>query len=134
MDVIIRGVSPKVYREFKARAAKLGLRLRDALGQAMGSWAGGGSVSTAALADVDNQAYQRMKPELLKKFRGKHVAIAKGEVVAVADSVEDLGAKMRKLSITRALGLHVGREERSEVGEWLWGSIAPENVRATKRE
>jgi len=134
LDVIIRGVSPKVYREFKARAAKLGLRLRDALGQAMQSWTGNGSLLTPVVADLNNQAYEKMKPELLKNFNGKHVAIANGELVAVADSLEELGARLRELNICRALGLHVGREETGEAGEWLWGSIALDNVRTTARE
>ena len=133
MDVIIRGVSPKAYREFKARAAKLGLRLRDALRQAIESWAARGPAATPVLADTNNETYEKMKAELLKKFYGKHVAIADGKLVAVADSLQELGAKLRELSITRALGLHVGHEESGEAGEWLWGSIVLDDVRTTRQ-
>jgi len=134
LDVIIRGVSPKAYREFKARAAKLGLRLRDALRQAIQNWAAVDPAVTSVLADPNNETYEKTKPELLKKFYGKHVAIADGKLVAVADSLQELGAKLRELNITRALGLHVGHDEGGEAGEWLWGSIALDNVRTTRRE
>ena len=39
MDVIIRKVPSKAYREFKGRAARVGMRLGDALKEAMESWA-----------------------------------------------------------------------------------------------
>jgi len=35
------------------------------------------------------EAYERMKGELLEKYRGKVVAIKDGELVGVYDSVED---------------------------------------------
>jgi len=134
LDVIIRGVSPKLYREFKSRAAKLGLKLREALQQAMEIWAGRSSGLASVVLDLNNQSYVKMKPELLKKYYGKHVAIANGELVAVADSLEELGAMLRELNIVRAVGLHVGREESGEAGEWLWGSIALENVGTTTKQ
>lgn len=134
LDVIIRGVSPRAYREFKARAAKLGLKLRDALRQAIESYAAAGPAVTSVLADPNNETYEKMRPELLKKYYGKHVAIANGKLVAVADSLQELGAMLRELNITRALGLQVGHEQGGEAGEWLWGSIAQDNIRTTRRE
>lgn len=133
LDIIIRGVKPKTYREFKARAAKLGIKLRDALQQAMASWVAQSSTATSVAGDLNNQAYEKMKSNLLKNYYGKHIAIAGGELVAVANSLEQLGTRLRKLNVGKALGLHVGYEEIGETGEWLWGSIALENVRTTTR-
>jgi phosphoserine phosphatase len=131
LDVIIRDVRSKVYREFKARAAKLGLKLGEALKLAMESWVGAETSTSVVGGSVENETYRKMKAELFRSYHGKHIAIAGGRLVAVSGSLDELARKLRDLGVSRALTVEVGKEESGEGGEWLWGSIALENASTT---
>ena len=131
LDAIIRGVNAKAYREFKARASRLGLRLGEALKLAMESWSAEPVTPSPVAKDVDNEAYRRMRHELIRRYPGKHIAIAAGKLAAVSDSLDELASELRKLKVSRALTVEVEREESGEGGEWLWGSIAQETASGT---
>ena len=131
MDVIIRNVPSKAYREFKSRAAKTGLRLGEALKRAMEEWTGDMEGSETLAHDPNDLAFRRMRATLERKYRGKYVALSSGQLVAVADSLEALGAVLRRKKITRSRTAHLCVDEEGEGGEWLWGSIEQEIASAT---
>jgi len=110
VDVIIRGVDEDLYREFKAEASRRGMKLREALSEAMRLWIRSGE-------GPDDEFYRRIKGELLKKYRGKHVAISRGRIVAVADTFEEMVEALRRAGVKKALTVHVG-EDVEEVREW----------------
>jgi hypothetical protein len=131
LDVIIRNVPSKAYREFKARAAKTGLRLGEALKEAMEAWVASWEKNSDVPHDQNDDAFRRMKAALEKKYRGKYIAMAGGQLVAVADTLEQLGAELRRRRISRCRTVRVGFDESGEGGEWLWGSIGQEIVSPT---
>ena len=126
MDVIIRKVPPKTYREFKARAAKLGLRIGEALKEAMEAWASSTEEKAGVLQDRNDDAFRRMRPTLERKYHGKYIAIANGQLAAVADTLEQLAAELRRRKIARCRTVHLGVDESGEGGEWFWSSIGQE--------
>jgi hypothetical protein len=126
LDVIIRNVPSKAYREFKSRAAKVGLRLGDALKEAMEEWGTESEGAKYPPHDENDDAYRRMKASLQKDYWGKYVGISGGQLVAVAETLDALGAVLRRKRIMRCRTVHVGVEESGEGGEWLWGSIVQE--------
>jgi hypothetical protein len=131
MDVIIRNVPSKAYREFKSRAARTGMRLGDALKHAMESWAASAGEQASPPHDQNDDAFRRMKPILERKYPGKYIAIASGQLVAVADTLERLAVELRRKGIVRCRTVHLGVEESGEGGEWLWGSIGQEIASTT---
>jgi hypothetical protein len=131
LDVIIRNVPPKAYREFKARAAKLGLRIGEALKEAMESWATSTEGGAGVLQDRDDDAFRRMKSTLEREYRGKYVAMVNGQLAAVADTMEQLAAELRRRKIARCHTVHLGVDESGEGGEWLWSSIGQEIATST---
>ncbi len=126
MDVIIRNVPSKAYREFKARAAKLGLRLGEALKEAMEAWLVSTEEHAGLPHDQNDDAFRRMKPELERKYHGKYIAIANGQLAAVAETLEQLTAELRRKRIARCRTVHLGVDESGEGGVWLWSSIGQE--------
>jgi hypothetical protein len=135
MDVIIRNVPTKAYREFKSRAARTGMKLGDALKQAMDSWApAGGERDASPPHDQNDDAFRIMKPTLQRKYSGKFIAIANGQLVAVADTLDRLAVELRRKRIVRCRTVHLGVEESGEGGEWLWSSIGQEIASTTTAE
>jgi len=90
LDVIIRNVTAKTYREFKARAAKMGLRVGEALRYAMESWISSSGKERGLAVDPNDEAFKRMRVELEKPYHGKHIAIANGQLIAVANTYDEL--------------------------------------------
>jgi hypothetical protein len=131
LDIIIRNVESKAYREFKARAAKAGMRLGEALKQAMESWSAPTDSEASPPHDQNDDAFRRMRSVLERKYAGKYIAIANGQLVAVADTLERLAAELRERRITRCRTVRLSVEETGEGGEWLWSSIGQEIASTT---
>ena len=123
MDVIIRGIKTRLYREFKAQAARMGLRLSEALQKAIERWLIENSPSMLVLNDPNQLAFARLAAVIETKYRGKYVGVYGDDKLLVADKLEDLLSQLKESGITRAVVSHVGFDESEEGGEWLWGSI-----------
>jgi len=122
MDVIIRGMRTRIYREFKAQANKMGLRLSDALQKAIERWLLENSQSSLVMNDPNQLAFAKLASQIESKYHGKYVAMCGGKLY-VAGTLEDLGGQLKEAGIARAVVSHVGADESGEGGEWLWGSI-----------
>lgn len=89
----IRGVDEKVYREFKAEAVRRGLKIGEAVTEALKTWLDKGKKEegmTEVARKINNAAYRMVKRKLLRDYPGKWIAIADSRLVAVADSLEQL--------------------------------------------
>jgi len=101
MGVYIRGVDEKVYREFKAEPIRQGLKIGEAVTEALKIWLSKRKEeeNTIVMArKINNATYKMIKGKLLRDHLGKSIAIADGRLMAVADSLEQLCKKIRKSS------------------------------------
>jgi len=122
MDVIIRGVRLRLYREFKAQASKMGLKLSEALQKAIERWLFENSQSAFVMSDPNQLAFAKLAAQIELKYRGKYVGVCGGKLF-VAEKLEDLLTQLKEAGVTRAIVSQVGVDETGEGGEWLWGSI-----------
>jgi len=123
MDVIVRGLDETLHRKFKAEAALRGISQSQALEEAMRVWLHvENNKSALEENEVNNLAYERMKDQLTKKYRGKFVVFCSGRFLGAADSLEEAGALARASSERKALVSKIG-EKRPAGGEWLWSSL-----------
>ncbi|MHA1722058.1 MAG: hypothetical protein ACTSXW_03175 [Candidatus Baldrarchaeia archaeon] len=93
MGVYIRGVDEKVYREFKAESVRRGLKIGEAVTEALKIWLSRhrkeeNNIDIAR--KINNATYRMIKGKLLRDHLGKWIAIADGRLMAVADSLEQL--------------------------------------------
>jgi len=71
---------------------------------------------------LNNLAYQKLEKKLLKEHKGKYVLIAKGKLIAVADSYDDI-VKIAKEQVPDAkhrLIFKVGEKTHRKVGRLGW--------------
>ncbi|MCD6164274.1 MAG: hypothetical protein J7J30_02415 [Candidatus Odinarchaeota archaeon] len=93
MGVYIRGVDEKVYREFKAESIRRGLKIGEAVTEALKIWLNKhrkeeNNIDIAR--KINNATYRMIKGKLLRDHLGKWIAIADGRLMAVSDSLEQL--------------------------------------------
>jgi hypothetical protein len=112
-----------LYREFKGRAASMGLKLGEALQEAIARWLEETSPLPLAMNNQNQLAYAKTRAEIDRKYHGKYVAVYDGGKLVVGQSLENLAEKLKGLEVKRAVVCHVGVDESGEGGEWLWGSI-----------
>ncbi|RLE73242.1 MAG: hypothetical protein DRJ37_00745 [Thermoprotei archaeon] len=122
MDIIIRGINEKIYREFKAEAARRGLKIREAITEAIKLWLAINELPLLA-ENRDSVFYLLNKRELEEKYYGKYIAIRDGRVIVDAENLEELVLKLRKMGVNKALVIRPGFEEEGFGGEWSWSSI-----------
>nr|MDO8082678.1 hypothetical protein [Candidatus Freyarchaeota archaeon] len=129
MDVLIRGIDSEVYAKLKARASERGLKIGEALTDAIKTWMNNSPEKNEREGeqDLNVATFRRMRRFLEKNHRGNWVLIAKGEVVKLADSLEEiieakkneglsgrpsLVFKVGETGVRRTLGLNTGRKAR----------------------
>jgi len=88
MSVLIKDVDKELYAQFKAAAVMRGLRLNEALCKAMEYW-----IKLEQAKDkiddermLNNAAYRRLIPQLLKDHEGEWIVISKGELIGIFDN------------------------------------------------
>ncbi len=129
MDVLIRGIDSKVYAKLKARASERGLNIGEALTEAIKTWMNNSPKKNEREReqDLNVATFRRMRRFLEKNHRGKWVLIAKGEMVKLVDSLEEiveakkneglsgrpsLVFKVGETGVRRTLGLNTGRKTK----------------------
>jgi hypothetical protein len=129
VDVLVRGIDSEVYAKLKARASELGLNIGEALTEAIKTWMNNSSEKNEREReqDLNVATFRRMRRFLEKNHRGKWVLIAKGEVIKLADSLEEiveakkneglsgrpsLVFKVGETGVRRTLGLNTGRKTK----------------------
>ncbi|MFX0063246.1 MAG: hypothetical protein ACFFC7_13805 [Candidatus Hermodarchaeota archaeon] len=91
MSVLIKDVDKELYARFKAAAATRGLRLNDALCQAMLYWLEKETPKNKTDNErmLNNATYRRVVPELLEEHAEKWIVISGGEVIGIFNNREE---------------------------------------------
>lgn len=92
VDVLIRGIDEEVYARLKARASERGLKIGEALTEAIKTWLKNSPEKNEREKerDLNIATFRRMRKFLEKNHKGKWVLIAKGEVIRLADSLSEI--------------------------------------------
>ncbi len=85
MSVLIKDIDKELYAKFKSAAALRGLRINDALCEAMKKWIKDEKpLSEKDKERIENNAtYRRIIPNLLENNESKWVVISKGELIGL---------------------------------------------------
>jgi len=124
VSLVIRGLDEKTRREIRSEAARRGLRLAQALREAISVWQSqnmAGSVQSER--DANNAIYESVKEEL-KQHSGKTALIAEGKILGFFDSPKEASAHLRAHApnARHAIITVIGKDKREEL-EWLAGSM-----------
>lgn len=123
MTLVARNIDEKLYKMFKAEVIKRGLKISEALEEAMKLWLLKHTSNTDPEAEENYRKYMEIEDGLMEKFRGKYIVIAKGRFIGVYDSLDEVSNILRKLNVRHAIVTKIGEEEVVE-GEWWGGSIS----------
>lgn len=123
MTLVVKGADERKLREFKAEAVRRGLKLSEAIEEAIELW-----LSTKPLVDevdANNLAYARAKKQL-EGQQGKYALFAFGKLIGVFEDLEGVSKALRSLEPRprHAVVVKVGVDKPGEL-EWLGGSISP---------
>lgn len=122
MNIIIRGIDESLYRRLKAAAALRGLTVGKSVNEAVRLWLRTIEATVGTEHDANNEAYVKMRDELMREHRGKYAVFCRGEFVGVAGTLEEAGRLARASGSRRALITRLGEVEPAG-GEWLWSSL-----------
>jgi len=88
--IYVKGVNEELYREIKAQSARLGKTVSEVVTTAMQDWLRRKGSEEEREFLENNLAYEAMEEDILARHQGKWVAIEKGRIVVVADSIDQL--------------------------------------------
>lgn len=85
MSVLIKDIDKVLYAKFKASAALQGLRLNDALCEAMKCWIENKIPRNEVETDRirNNATFRRLTPDLLPDHENEWVVISNGELIGI---------------------------------------------------
>jgi len=116
----IRGIDRRLYQRVKAVAALRGIKVGDAINEAMRI---GLSIKPQVLAtfeeiereaEINRRKYCEVRDNLVRKYRGMYVAIAKGDLLGVFSSLEEAARAVEETGARHGI---VERLLEEEVGE-----------------
>mgnify|MGYP000294711522 CR=1 FL=1 len=116
----IRGIDRRLYQRVKAVAALRGIKVGDAINEAMRIWL---SIKPQVLAtfeeiereaEINRRKYCEVRDNLVRKYRGMYVAIAKGDLLGVFSSLEEAARAVEETGARHGI---VERLLEEEVGE-----------------
>ncbi|RLE98531.1 MAG: hypothetical protein DRJ63_07585 [Thermoprotei archaeon] len=119
--VSIRGIDVKTYRKVKAIAALRGIRVADAVNEALKLWL---SVKPPLMAEleeieeeakVNRRAYEAMKDHLFSKYKGLYVTFSKGRFLGAYKTLEEAAEAVENAGGKHGLIELVGEEEVEKV-------------------
>lgn len=122
MTLVARNINEELYKQFKAEAIRRGLKVSEALEEAMRLWLQKNMVVNDPEAEKNYKKYNELENELMKKYHGKYVVIAKGKFIGAFDNLEEVSKTLAKINTRHAIVTKMGEEEVIE-GEWWGGSI-----------
>ena len=97
-NVVIKAVDEELYRKAKAKAALLGIKIPDAVNEALRGWIQS-KQSRESLEELANRSELEGKlPELIRRYEGKYVAVAKGRVMGTYETLEEAFQAMSELA------------------------------------
>ena len=120
--MVIKKISEDKLREFKAEAVRRGLKLSEALEEAIDLWLSYKRGEVSSEQDLNNLAYEAQKNELTKKHKGKYAVFASGKLAGIVESLEEVSKLLRKLGVKEAVVVKLGVDEEVAL-EWAGGSL-----------
>ncbi|RLE91428.1 MAG: hypothetical protein DRN04_12840, partial [Thermoprotei archaeon] len=126
--VSIRGIDTKIYRKVKAIAALRGIRIADAVNEALKIWL---SIKPPLLTELEEieeeakkniKAYEAMKNELFSKYKGYYVAFSRGKFLGAYKTLEEAAEVVEKAGGKHGLIELIGEEKVEEV-ELGWSLV-----------
>jgi hypothetical protein len=91
----VRGLSEELYRRVKAVASLRGIRVSDAFQEALKIWL---SIRPEVLekfseieaeTELNRKALQEKYDELVRDYKGKYVAVARGRILGIYETLEE---------------------------------------------
>jgi len=123
LALVIKNIDKRVVREFKAEAIRRGLTLSKAFEEAARMWLEFKDKVIVSEQDLNNLVYESMEEEL-RKNRGKYAVIAKGKLLGIFETIEDVSLALRSANVRNAIVVKIGHDDVLVEGlEWLGGSI-----------
>jgi len=123
LALVIKNIDKRVVREFKAEAIRRGLTLSKAFEEAARMWLEFKDKVIVSEQDLNNLVYESMEEEL-RKNRGKYAVIAKGKLLGIFETIEDVSLALRSANVRNAIVVKIGHDDALVEGlEWLGGSI-----------
>lgn len=126
MTLVIKKIDKEKLRIFKVEAVKRGLLLHQALEEAITLWLNFSQTLIESDVDINNKVYERMRRELLEKYKGKFALIAEGRLIGIFDKAGEALRNLHALcpNARHAILTKIGFDE--EYGgeyEWWGGSM-----------
>ncbi|MGQ9469614.1 MAG: hypothetical protein ACUVTD_07330 [Nitrososphaerales archaeon] len=88
-NVVVKGVDEELYRRAKAKATLLGLKIPDAINEALKKWLEA-EEELPTMEELANRSLLESEfSRLIEEHRGKYAAAAKGRILGVYDTVEE---------------------------------------------
>jgi len=122
MTLVVKKIDEKKLREFKAAAIKRGLKLYEAIDEAISLWLLFNEKILAEDEELNHLAYEReaRKPE--EKYKGWYAVFFEGKLQALCKTLEEVREVLSKTKPKHAVVAHIGHD-KPEVLEWWGGSI-----------
>ncbi len=122
MILVIKKIDEDKLREFKAEAVRRGLTYSKAIEEAIDLWLSQRS-NIRTESQMNNLTYRKLKDKLIKKYFGKYVVIANGELIGVYNNIDEVSNKLKTLNVKHAIVAKIGEEPIKGELTWLGGSM-----------
>jgi len=119
---VIKKIDEDKLREFKAEAVRRGLTYSKAIEEAIDLWLSQRS-NIRTESQMNNLTYRKLKDKLIKKYFGKYVVIANGELIGVYNNIDEVSNKLKTLNVKHAIVAKIGEEPIKGELTWLGGSM-----------
>jgi len=120
--LVIKKIDEDKLREFKAEAVRRGLTYSKAIEEAIDLWLSQRS-NIRTESQMNNLTYRKLKDKLIKKYFGKYVVIANGELIGVYNNIDEVSNKLKTLNVKHAIVAKIGEEPIKGELTWLGGSM-----------
>jgi hypothetical protein len=124
----IRGLSEELYRRVKAVASLRGIRVSDAFQEALKIWL---SIRPEVLekfseieaeAELNRKALQEKYDELVRDYKGKYVAVARGRILGIYETLEEAAQAVESAGAKQGIIEKIEPREKKEV-ELGWSLV-----------
>ena len=125
----IRGIDRKLYQRIKAVAVLRGIKVGDALNEAMRIWLSIKPQALAKLEEIEKEAevnrrkYSQIRDELLEKYEGLYIAIANGKLLGVFSSLEEAAKAVEDTGAKHGIVDRLSKEEEVSEVELGWSLV-----------
>ncbi len=91
----VRGLSEELYRRVKAVASLRSIRISEAFNEALKIWLSIRPEVVEKFSEIEAEAERNRKAlqekynELVRDYKGKYVAVAKGRILGIYETLED---------------------------------------------